>query len=260
MKFRLLSDLHLEFRADTRIPLHIPEMDDDKKTIMLLAGDIHVGLKAEEFIRHLCDRFMFVAYALGNHEFYHNTYNRVRDDWAALEKKMPANFRLIDDTEFTYQEYRILGGTLWTDFQKQDYWAMVHAKRGMNDFACTKFIEGDRLRNLLPIDTARIHEKTLAFIGEQLKKPWDGRTVVMTHHLPHPLCVPDRFRNDPLNAAYMTNLDNFIYDHEIDVWAHGHTHDVVDFTIHGTRIICNPGGYHPHAINPDFNPRFTFEL
>jgi len=240
--------------------MNIPAMNDDAKTILLLAGDIHIGTHAREFIEHLCERFLFVAYTLGNHEFYNHTYNQVRDDWAELVNTMPDNFKLIDDTEFVYEGYRILGGTLWTDFDKQDYWAIVQARQGMNDYDIVQFIEGDRKRRLHPLDTVREHEKTLRFIEERLKTPFDGKTIVMTHHLPHPLCVPQRFRTSPLNAAYMTNLDNFIYDNDIDVWVHGHTHDNVDFDIHGTRIICNPCGYHPHAINNEFNPRFTFEL
>ena len=261
MKFRLLSDLHLEFHSENMKLFRVPELEDDKNTVLLLAGDIALAHDAKEYMRELCDRFRYVCYTLGNHEFYKNYYNRVRDDWAVLERDyMPRNFRLIDDTSLVVDDVRILGGTLWTDFNKRDYFAMFMARKGMNDYGCITFIEGDRYRKLLPIDTARIHEKTLRYIRSEVEKPWDGKTVVMSHHLPHPLCSPERFRDNPLQPAYLSNLDNMIYETDIDVWVHGHTHDSVDFEIHGTRILCNPRGYYPEALNPDFKPDFVFEV
>jgi hypothetical protein len=250
--------MHLEFFVDGYAGYLLPRMDDDAKTVLLLPGDIHTGLKAREFLIEMCGRFELVVYTLGNHEFYHTDVARCRADWRAVE--MPENFVLLDDDEYIYKGVRLLGGTLWTDFDKQNYWAMTRARNNMNDYDLIEFVEGDRKRKLLPIDTTRLHKKTMDFFTERLAQPFDGPTVIATHHLPHPLCVPERYRNDELNAAYVTNLDNFIYDNEIAAWVHGHTHDNVDFTIHGTRIMCNPRGYHPYAINKDFNHRFTFEV
>lgn len=261
MKFRLLSDLHLEFHKENMGLFSVPALEDDKDTVLLLAGDIALGHDAKEYIRALCDRFHAVCYTLGNHEFYANYYKRVRDDWAALERDyMPRNFHFIDDTTVTIGDVRVLGGTLWTDFDKENYWAMYQARKGMNDYYKITFIEGDRYRRLLPIDTVRIHRKTLGFIRDQLALGWDGKTVVMTHHLPHPLCSPEWYRTSPLQPAYVNNLDDLIYENKIDVWVHGHTHDNVDFEIHGTRILCNPRGYYPDHLNEDFNPTFTFDV
>jgi Icc-related predicted phosphoesterase len=84
--------------------------------------------------------------------------------------------------------------------------------------------------------------------------------VVVTHHLPHPLCVAAEFKGDLLNPAYVSNLDDLIADNDINVWVHGHTHTNVDFEIHDTRILCNPRGYVPADLNPGYIDALTFEV
>lgn len=260
MRFRLLSDLHLEFHEDYR-EFVVPKIPNEKDAVLLLAGDIHTGIDAQPFIEEMCARHRAVYYVLGNHEFYNHVVNRVREDWLALAvHTMPENFVLVDDTTHWIDNYRIIGGTLWTNFNKGEYWAMVHAKNGMHDYDVIEYIEGDRKRRLLPHDTVKLHAKTLDHIQRELATPWDGKTIVMTHHLPHPLCVPEKFKAHPLNDAYMSNLDDFIYDNDIDLWVHGHTHDNVDMIMHGTQIVCNPRGYHGKVINPGFNPSLTIDL
>lgn len=260
MKIRVLSDLHLEFHQDYR-EFAVPRVPNEKDIVLLLAGDIHTGVNAQAFIEDMCERHRAVYYVLGNHEFYNHTLNRVREDWLVLAvNTLPENFVLVDDTTHWIGDYRIIGGTLWTNFNNGNYWAMTVAKSGMNDFEVIEYIEGDRKRRFLPHDAMKLHSKTLDHIKNELATPWDGKTIVLTHHLPHPLCVPARFRDHPLNDAYMTNLDNLIYDNEIDLWVHGHTHDNVDMIMHGTRIVCNPRGYHGRATNPTFNPNFTIDL
>ena len=50
------------------------------------------------------------------------------------------------------------------------------------------------------------------------------------------------------------------------LWIHGHIHKNQDYTIGGTRVVCNPRGYpmsfHPNAPreNPDFDPQLVIEV
>jgi hypothetical protein len=46
----------------------------------------------------------------------------------------------------------------------------------------------------------------------------------------------------------------------LSIWAHGHTHDSVDLDIAGTRIVCNPRGYAPDDLNPEFHPGLVVEV
>lgn len=269
MKFRLLSDLHLEF--EERVVDYTPmPQQDDKTTVLILAGDIALGIDAVPFIQKMCKRFYKVVYCLGNHEFYYNEYNKTRKRWND-RPEMPGNFILLDDHEAviddpfnTGDQVRVVGGTLWTDFNSNDYFAKSLAQHGMNDYKCAKFkVKKDGkyfTRSLHPNDTVHAHMQTLFLIKETIRIPFDGPTVVITHHLPHPLCVAQQFRNDPLNPAYVTNLDDVIEANEIAVWVHGHTHTNVDVEVHGTRILCNPRGYFPDDLNDGFDENFTFEV
>jgi len=259
-----MSDLHLEFEEKTTNFSPAPT-EFDKETVLILAGDIGVALKAEPFLQAMCKRFYKVVYVLGNHEYYHHDYFKVRVQWNEYPA-MPGNFILLDDhSAIIDDQYRFIGGTLWTDFNNGDWFAYQQARQGMNDFnIVTKQIrndEGDeRTVRFDPTDAHQIHQRTRDFIVEELEKPFEGKTIVVTHHLPHPLCVPKRYKTSGLNAAYMTNLDWLIEKYDIDLWCHGHTHDNVDVEVHGTRILCNPRGYTPDALNENFNEELIFEL
>lgn len=262
MKFRLMSDLHLEFE-DNILDYNPVPLQEDMETVLILAGDIAVGIDALPFIDAMAKRFYHVIYVLGNHEYYHNEVNKLRKKWANAD--LPENVTFLDDAVTVIDGVRIVGGTLWTDFDGEDWFAMNRAKDGMNDFYCVKIKEGTketgyRKRRWLPMDAVRAHKETLFTITETVRVPHDGPTIVVTHHLPHPLCVDKEFANHPLNPAYMTNLDMHIEEYDIDVWCHGHTHHSIDAEVHGTRILCNPRGYTPHDINPGYIEDFTFEV
>ena len=262
MKFRLMSDLHLEFQ-DKVLDFTPTPLQEDFDTVLILAGDIGVGTDAKSFIEKMCKQFYKVVYCLGNHEFYHKEYNKVRKQWRAME--MPENFVFLDDDVAFIENVRLVGGTLWTDFDGDNWFAKQRAQDSMNDYHCIKFKEGNkhsgyRKRKFNPMDAVRAHKQTLFTITEAVREKHDGPTIVVTHHLPHPLCIHDTFKGNALNPAYVTNLDMYIEEYDIDVWCHGHTHNNVDVEVHNTRILCNPRGYVPHEVNDEFDEKFTFTL
>jgi predicted phosphodiesterase len=257
MKFKLLSDLHLEFYNADKFMWKPEVTDEDKDIVLLLAGDIHVGGKAEPWIREMCERFKTVVYILGNHEFYHREMNHIRDFWRDVE--MPDNFIFLDDDMLILDNVRILGGTLWTHVA--DPFLIWQAKQAMADYQIIRIVDPlGRNQRMNVGDTNKLHAETLRCFRDDFEMGWAGQTIVMTHHLPHPKCVATRFIGNNLNNFFMTDLDDFIAEHDIDVWVHGHTHDNVDVEVHGTRILCNPMGYHGREMNKDFNEGLTFEL
>ena len=48
----------------------------------------------------------------------------------------------------------------------------------------------------------------------------------------------------------------------MQLWVHGHTHDSFDYTVDGTRVVCNPRGYAKAGVdeNPRFDPDFIVEI
>jgi hypothetical protein len=77
------SDLHLEFGAGvnevrgTPDPFRLGEVDRD---VLVLAGDIHVGTKADEFILGHLEK-SDVVYIMGNHEYYHQVLSKLMWAW-----------------------------------------------------------------------------------------------------------------------------------------------------------------------------------
>ena len=52
-----------------------------------------------------------------------------------------------------------------------------------------------------------------------------------------------RFSGDVLNAAYATELGNYIADNRIYAWIYGHFHHTTDLMISSTHLVSNPLGY-----------------
>ena len=47
-----------------------------------------------------------------------------------------------------------------------------------------------------------------------------------------------------MNGGFASNLSEFIMDRpQIKVWQHGHMHNVSDYMMGETRVVCNPRGY-----------------
>lgn len=265
MKFKLLSDLHLEFYRGKDYVWEPEELPGDEDTVLLLAGDIDTGMRAYDWIKDRCAQYKHVVYILGNHEFYGNEWFTVHKFWKRINDNelMAPNFTFLENDVLFLEDVMILGATLWTaveDQTKDVGFTVWQGKRCMNDYLVSniEMVPGVDTRKLHPYDTMGQHAQTIKFLTEELAKPWDGKTLVMTHHLPHNDCVAERFKGTELNAFFITDLDELIKEHNIDIWVHGHTHDPVDINVHGTRILCNPKGY-PRE-NVDWNEDCLFDL
>lgn len=105
-----------------------------------------------------------------------------------------------------------------------------------------------------------LHEESLAWLRLALTHPFDGKTVVITHHLPSMSSVAQRYKTDLLSACFASELSHLFG--EMSVWIHGHTHDSCDYEMNGTRVVCNPRGYvrSSHAENPRFNPSLIIQV
>ena len=83
-------------------------------------------------------------------------------------------------------------------------------------------------------------------------------TVVVTHHLPHALSIPERYKGDLLNAAYASDLTDTIRLGPPTLWVHGHAHECCGYRVCGTRVICNPRGYGNE--NKAFDPALVVDI
>ncbi len=245
MLIREFSDLHQEFG-----PYIVEPMPEDKDTILILAGDIHVGTTATEFVRQMADSFAHVIYILGNHEFYQNEMvslpDRIREELEDIE-----NVSFLDDETTIVGDIRFIGSTLWSDMDNRNPLSMMTIERSLNDY-------GLILKAGYPLrapDTIALFDEAVKFLETELGKEHDGPTVVVTHHGPSFKSVHPIFRNSNINGAFCSNLEHLLHNFDIAYWFHGHTHQTVHYEINGTKVRNNPFGY-GHAENLNFNPTF----
>lgn len=236
MKLHIMSDLHLEF-GDCPLP--------PGGEVLILAGDIHVGTKASNWIEQCLRLYDQVYYVLGNHEFYNHEYHKVVSWWLEAAKYRD-NFEVLHNQVHAYDGVRFIGTTLWTP----------SLRRGLNDYNYIGF--NNRILN--PQDTAAMYLEAARFLEDTLTMPWQGKTVVITHHAPIPECVVPKYAGDSLNASFHANLNSMIEDNDIAVWVHGHMHDSIGFTYHNTDIICNPRGYVGYGANFGFRNPYEHEV
>ena len=78
--------------------------------------------------------------------------------------------------------------------------------------------------------------KSVRFLTQQLAQPFEGKTVVVTHHAPTAASLRERFEGESVHirAAYASNLEHLMGGDVVPLWVHGHTHNTVDVQISGT--------------------------
>lgn len=247
MKLHILTDLHIEFGDFTP-----PQTDAD---VVVLAGDIGLGLSG---LRWAAQRFPDrpVIYVAGNHEFYRHDIRLLEQ----LRADAPGNVHFLENDSVEIDGVRFLGATLWTDFElfgvAEQYFAMQHARQYMTDFT---IIRNAGLR-FTPNDALALHTQSRDWLTVMLAEPFDGRTVVVTHHAPSVQSIHTRYASDLLSAAFASNLETLMGRDRAALWIHGHMHDSFDYEINGTRVLCNPRGYTPDALNPAFRADFVVKI
>ncbi len=276
---REFGDLHLDFDIKaTRgwepfkdpLPCWVPtELPTDKETALIIAGDLWTSRKylafcGEHFwLATVAKRFYCVIFVLGNHDLWDsnisNEYNNVRND---LAKSGLTNVYLIQDSQIVIDNVKFLGGTLWTDMNKQDPLTRLSWQNAMaND---RKYITiGNAYHKIKESDVLAAHFKTRSYIFDNATRDNSNqKIVVISHHAPTNLSIDDRYADDTLRAGYYhSDIGNEIAYSEIDLWFHGHTHNSVNYLVHQCRVVNNPRGYHyDDMLNKQFDETHLFNI
>jgi hypothetical protein len=138
---------------------------------------------------------------------------------------------------------------------------MQEGQRALRDFSLIRLRENDA-GSFTPADSATRFAAHSAFIARVLAAPFAGPTVVITHHAPSTRSIHARFGDSPLNACFISRLEHLMDAARVRLWVHGHTHDSFDYTVNGTRVVCNPRGYARNGVdeNPRFDPDLTIDV
>jgi len=276
MKIQLVSDLHLEF-SDIIIP------NEQGADVLILGGDIMIAQnlhefaaddvtlpvsytqrgKAErfrEFLGRVSQAFPHVIYIAGNHEFYHGKFPDALD-WLRSEASVFPNVYFLEMQTKEINGIVFVGTTLWTDFNRGDPTTMAICSTSMNDYRVVR----DSTKNyskLKPMTTLGRHRESLTYIKSVIEADKSRQYVVVGHHAPSPQSTHPRYANeDHLNGAYRSDLTGFILDHpQIKLWTHGHVHNVCDYMVGSTRVVCNPRGYEGYEPDSGWDPNFIVEV
>lgn len=234
MRIQLVSDLHLE-RFERRFPQQRLVQPAPGADLLVLAGDIHNGVAA---LRTFGDWPVPVLYVAGNHEFYDHERPQTRDD--LLQACQGTSVTFLDNAVIVRDGVRILGSTLWTDFGVEGAdpeLAMQVVEGVLTDYRVIRAPGGP----LTAGQTLADHQRSRRWLQAELTQPFDGPTVVVTHHAPHPLSIHPRFAGNPVNPAFVSDLTPLLPG--ADLWLHGHTHDSFDYRLGRCRVVANPAGY-----------------
>jgi len=272
MKIALVSDVHLEF-GDL-------DFDNDSDAdVLILGGDICVASdmaqrdtanimgeqyrsnRYHDFFQRCSDRFPHVIFIVGNHEHYHGDFARTVPHFKDVLGYLP-NLHILEKETFVLDDITFIGGTLWTDMNREDQRTLDSMSGMMNDFRCVENslrevsfraydAEGKftgmktRTATFTPQDAVVDHRAMLEYIRIVIEGQWDRKFVVVGHHSPSRGSTHPRYKDQfVMNGGYSSELDDFILDHpQIKLWTHGHTHEDFDYMIAGCRILCNPRGY-----------------
>jgi predicted phosphodiesterase len=249
MKLLVLSDLHFEFE-----PLTPPTTEAD---VVVLPGDIWTKDNGIYWARQTWPDKPII-YVSGNHEFYRTERTSMLNTLRISAREADVHF--LENDEVVLDGVRFLGCSLWTDFElfgrdmRLD--CIREGRDNLNDFRL--IFEGPEL--FTPSDSVTLFNESKAWLSSKLNEKFEGKTVVVTHHLPSMRSVAPQYSEDLLSACFASNLDELLGLSE--VWIHGHTHTSFDYLVEGTRVVCNPRGYvqKGKAENPDFNPSLVVDL
>lgn len=264
VKLLILSDLHNEFE-----PIAADAEAVARADVVVLAGDIHTKDRSVEWARAFVDDpAKPIVLVAGNHEFYRGHFDHTLDK--LREHAQGTNVHFLENDVLLLSGVRFLGCTLWTDFKLYDNdissaICMRDAQQAMSDFRLIRATPS--YRRLYPADTVRRHEVSRAWLRNTLSEPFAGKTVVVTHHAPSAGSVDAEYEGDSLTPAYASDLEDLMGP-AVSLWIHGHMHTSFDYIVpgtdtsstQGTRVICNPRGYSPRHLNPNFNPGLLIDV
>lgn len=259
------SDIHTEFYKSPGKQLRgipaVPNADD--YDVVILAGDIGMGMGGFEWILRTFPEDKAVFYLPGNHEFYKHNFEELREAFQRAAEQSRGRVKMLDPgavqlteviegekddwSDAKIRKINLIGCTLWSSLRLRGYndprATELYFQHSISDFDLI------RRKNGTEAWTAQshiwAHEQDVAFLKFALDNCMPDETnVVITHFVPSQTCIAPQYQNSILNPYFTVDMDDLMLDYNIDAWIFGHTHTGME-KVHpaGTKMICNPFGY-----------------
>lgn len=256
MRLWIFSDTHLEMQ-----PVRFPEAAPDGVDVIVDAGDLCAADDFAAWSQWLVERYNVpLIFVPGNHEYYVGQFQsglgrsfggdkREMQRVAELSRAWQQRVHVLDDEAVILGGVRFVGGTLWTDFgfDEDPLRSYDDVVRENMRFAPSGMMDYVRIRTLQPRDVLDQHERTRDYLRTVLAAQQDGPTVVVTHHLPHPVVQPPVYRNEYGNAYFTCSArpfgDLLESGRGPDLWICGHSHHHHRARLGRTDLLLNPRGY-----------------
>lgn len=245
MKIQILSDLHIDsYMRHQAFAGAIPKTAAD---IVLVAGDTSNGDQGMRWLQQQAAQLQCpIVTIAGNHEYFGEdilSFDKVLASWDNYDGTSQQGLRVLQCQSLDIGQVRILGCTLWTDYQYQasdDTLATVLSF--MRDYQ--QIYADEQL--FTPQLSMQIHAVHRAWLQQALQQTYEeGMTaVVMSHHSVSPQSVSAKYAQLPSNAAFVSDLSSWMHQRWAPkLWVHGHTHEAFDYRIGHTRVVVNPRAY-----------------
>ncbi len=252
MRTLIISDLHLDFWAEEkRDPFEDVASELKALDLIILAGDVSNKPKVnwapslQRIAEYAPNGLIYVV--PGNHDFYNFRFDG-EDQLAEIAASNGA--LLAQKRKIEVGAVRFLCATLWTDMELGLGYDVNsrEASARMNDYRLIR-IGAKRFKKLRPWETVLRHRDHLEWLEAELAVPFDGKTVVVTHHAPHPDILQSAGVRG-LEAVYASDLGDQIQRFQPDLWCYGHYHKGRDLTIGSTQVMNISLGYPEEISNP----------
>lgn len=200
MRFRYLSDIHLERRV-------APRLAPARGVPLFLAGDIgHVDSPAyEQFLGRAAETSAHVFLVTGNHEY---DGARCEQERRAVDDRLESlvarigNITFLNSRAVEYRGVWVAGATLWT-----------------------------------PTTVRARHVTEARFLDETIARA-TGPLIVMTHHLPSYRLITAKYQNHPRLDRWASCSD-YLLRAPVRKWVCGHSHVVQTVNVNGVWVLMN---------------------
>ena len=220
---------------------------------LVVAGDLgcsgmNTKYVLQEIEKYKSVNFKDIVWVPGNHDYYCDMYQY----YGHYEYPMNECPKQYNAFNIFFKEIKI-GDILFIVFPM---WSPVYDNQGyvkqwLNDY---KYIPNFTIEN-----NNDLFSKYIDGLVNSLEKHKDEKKIVIvTHHVPLPELIHDKFIGNKANEAFTVmhsdkkhgSIKDIVskYDN-IKLWVHGHSHQFMDRTIDGIRYIRNPIGYSSYGVN-----------